>query len=425
MPSNTPLDRREFMRRFGAAAVFYPLFRNVRAQADGTALNRVAFLFWPNGAYIKENLDDFFPKGNDRTFTLSPVLRPFEPVRDECVFFRNIHYLGGIQGGHGRGLVGYMTGWDNADCVPNAKCNGDLLISKKASVDQIIRADLIRRGVAGAIPSLELGVDHAIDPKYQSYMSFRENGVPVVARYGDPTKAFKDLLCTFAKPALSDATKSQADTALTVEHARRRSVLDFVGKDLERMRKKLGPDFSRNVDAQATAVRELEIRLSAQTTTFDTAQIDEVCKAGVDPLANPLGMDFFKRTPASPMEDVARKQIEVACLAFSTGLTRVLTLQFGTCFSDRMFRWLAGNYNHHAISHFVGVPDCETKYRAINTWHMEQFAYFVYRLKQLGGTENPLLDSSLIGFKTLRSSSRARPEDSSRAGVISTPVGDP
>ena len=66
----------------------------------------------------------------------------------------------------------------------------------------------------------------------------------------------------------------------------------------------------------------------------------------------------------------------------------------------------------HELSHHGGDQDKLTQYEKINTWHVEQFAYMLDRMKSIREGEGTLLDHSMILFgSSLRDGNRHDPHN--------------
>ncbi|MDP4679090.1 MAG: DUF1552 domain-containing protein, partial [Cyclobacteriaceae bacterium] len=66
--------------------------------------------------------------------------------------------------------------------------------------------------------------------------------------------------------------------------------------------------------------------------------------------------------------------------------------------------------NHHSTSHHMNDPDKMEQYAKINTWHVEQYAYFLNNLKSIKEGDGNLLDNSMIMFSSgLRDGNRHSP----------------
>ena len=66
--------------------------------------------------------------------------------------------------------------------------------------------------------------------------------------------------------------------------------------------------------------------------------------------------------------------------------------------STRAYREIGISDAHHPITHHRGDPDLIEKIACINTYHVQQLAYFLAKLKSTPDGDGTLLDHSLIVY---------------------------
>jgi hypothetical protein len=216
--------------------------------------------------------------------------------------------------------------------------------------------------------SLELGTEAAGPTSAISFDRYTQ-AMPHITH---PQALFAAL---FGDPGLD------ADALLAIQ-ARRQSVLDDVAGDYQSLRGRVSSDDRLRVEAHLDAIREVELRLGAQTS----------CTA--EPKAYPSVYE-----PAD-LPSWTRDMMDLLVLAFACDLSRVASLVYrhpggGVSY----FPWLGlgpddGVPEHHQMTHEFDawVPELTT----IFTWFTAQTAYLIDRMKatpELGGS---LLDSALI-----------------------------
>jgi hypothetical protein len=108
-----------------------------------------------------------------------------------------------------------------------------------------------------------------------------------------------------------------------------------------------------------------------------------------------------------------RLMLDIMTLAFWSDASRVSTFMFGNSVSNRNFTFLDGVHgNHHSISHHMDKPDMLEEYIRITAWHVEQYAYFLNKLKSIKEGDKTLLDNSMVVFSSdLRDGNRHSPKD--------------
>jgi hypothetical protein len=86
------------------------------------------------------------------------------------------------------------------------------------------------------------------------------------------------------------------------------------------------------------------------------------------------GVDITEKT---------RLMMDIMALAFWSDASRVTTFMFGNSVSDRNFSFLEGvKGNHHSISHHMEKTEALEEYIRITAWHLEQYAYFLEKLRE-------------------------------------------
>ena len=150
------LPRRTFLRGSGAA-IALPLLdamRPLRAMATDTlstkaaaAPVRMAFLYFPNGAWNK----DWVPKKSGADFDLPFSLAPLSKVRNDVVVLSGLDKAASHSGdGHYAKTANFLTG------AHVNKTTGSDISAGGISIDQLAAQKL---GDATPLPSLELAID--------------------------------------------------------------------------------------------------------------------------------------------------------------------------------------------------------------------------------------------------------------------------
>ena len=67
---------------------------------------------------------------------------------------------------------------------------------------------------------------------------------------------------------------------------------------------------------------------------------------------------------------------DLMVLAFQTDVTRVATCMFGREGSEQKYTMIGVSEGHHELTHHRNDPAKIAKVRTINTFHIQQFAYF-------------------------------------------------
>jgi hypothetical protein len=182
------------------------------------------------------------------------------------------------------------------------------------------------------------------------------------------------------------------------------SVLDVVAEDAQRLRKKLGHDDQAKLDEYFESVRAVEKRIEFEARRRrEETLVDPLARSEIEKLDQRI--TNFYADPAHVSErrgdhtEHVRLMLDIAVLAFWTDSTRVSTFMFGNAVSGRNFSFLPGvRGSHHEMSHHEGKAEKLDPYKRINTWHVEQYAYMLERMRNIKEGNSTLLDNSMVLF---------------------------
>jgi uncharacterized protein DUF1552 len=369
------LSRRTLLRGLGAT-IALPMLDAMRPAfaaptQSAAAPMRLAFVYVPNGIIMK----DWTPATLGKTFELSRILSPLEPIRDNVLVLTGLRQnngfaLGDGPGDHARAAASFLTG-----AHPKKTSGAD--IQAGVSVDQIAARHI---GQSTKFASIELGLDDGritgscdsgYSCAYSNAISWRTPSTPMPPEV-NPRAAFERLFG--AEPETPEA------------HARREryenSILDFVSDATRQLSRQLGPTDRRKMDEYLSAVREIERRI--QMAEKDTSQIV-------------AGMDKPDGVPAA-FQDYARLMFDMMWIAFQSDLTRVSSFMIGREGSTRTYREIGIADAHHPLTHHRGNPEWIENITQINEHHVEQFAYFLGKLKSTPDGDGTLLDHTAIVY---------------------------
>ena len=369
-----PLSRRTILRGLGAAVSLPLLDAMVPAFASTTPAAsrlRLAFIYVPNGIFM----DHWTPISDADDFELPRILAPLAPHRDNVLVLSGLtqntgRALGDAAGDHARASATYLTGVHPKKTDGAGICAG-------ISVDQVAASHV---GAATKLPSLELGCedgrlvgncDSGYSCAYNNTLSWRTPSTPLPHEV-NPRAVFERLFgATDENPA--DRGKRQRNEM---------SILDYVLDDTRRLTNQLGSSDRRKIDEYLTSVREIERRI--QVAEKDDQQLSPSFEK-----PNGVPADFAA---------YARLMFDLMLVAFQSGTTRVSTFMIGREGSLRAYREIGISDAHHPITHHSGNPELIEKVVRINTYHMEQFAYFLGKLKSTPDGDGTLLDHSQIVY---------------------------
>jgi hypothetical protein len=162
--------------------------------------------------------------------------------------------------------------------------------------------------------------------------------------------------------------------------ATRQSILDFVADDTRRLNARLGPSDRQKLDQYLSSVREVEQRIEREAATQVRAVPDLQVPDGIP------------RTWAEHM----RLMYDLMLLAFQTDTTRICTFMLANGGSFRTLEEIGIADAYHRLSHHGKDPEKLEKLQKIDQYMVEQFAYFLKRMRNVPEADGTLLDHSMI-----------------------------
>jgi hypothetical protein len=382
----------------GGAAALLPLLECDLARAGTRPPRRMLIVQTTNGVTTAGQLGDKFWPSNtsEKDFALdTDMLSPLAPHKPDILLLGGIEMtvalretvkLGGSIG-H-RNLPHLLTG--RAAVQGRNSVGAEDAVANGISIDQYVARAIARRdGVP--LRSLNLGVltslEHIADDN-QGYISF--NGPAVGSKPArpqgnapeeNPARVYDALFTAGAAGAAPSALDAQALTRL---RRARKSALDFVARDLDRLRQVLGHDDRRRVDAHAEAIREIEQQLDGRPRPDANAG----CRAPQ------LGPSLDHRANEN-MPQIMKLQLDLVVAAMACDLTRVATLMACNAGNYRLrMPWInpAAKGDHHGYSHSRLHAE---KIRA-ERWFFGQMAYVIERMKLISEAGGTMLDNSVV-----------------------------
>jgi len=373
------MDRRTILRGVGVAMAL-PLLdamssrASARASASGSAKDaaprRLVYVYAPNGV----NRDLWTPSSAGALDVLPPTLAPLEAWKSDALVLGGLllhtaRANGDGPGDHARANAAFLT------CAQPRKADGEIHVG--VSIDQLAAK---RIGTATRFRSLEIGCEDGAQSgqcdsgyacAYSSNLAWSGASTPVPKEV-DPRQLFDRLF----REGEEGETAKEREARL----ARRRSVLDLVRADAQRLAKSLGADDRRKLDEYETSVRELERRLAR---------------------AADVGGDVpDSARPASGIPkdrgEHARLLADVLVLALKTDSTRIATFALGNEGSNASHAAIGVPEGHHEISHHGGDVAKREKVGKVDLFHVEQLAHFVSRLAEADERGERLLDSTHV-----------------------------
>ena len=379
MSRNIRISRRTVLRGLGTALalpwleIMGPSRPWAMAEGDtqGVVPRRMAFLYVPNGVHMEA----WTPSEDGAQFRLPSTLQSLAPFQRELLVLsgltqENANAKGDGGGDHARALSAFLTG-----AHPRKTDGANIQVG--ISVDQVAAKGI---GQSTRYPSLELGCDPSAQAgncdsgyrcAYSSNIAWSSESTPL-AKEVNPRSLFDRL---FGNGDSAGMTQSSARRSRY-----RQSILDFVNEDANRLRDRLGRTDARKLEEYLTSVREIERRL-----TLASQPAPDV----------PPGTERPSGVPSDYKEHI-RLMYDLMALAFQADLTRVITFVLANEGSGRSYGFLGVPEGHHDLSHHGNDKDKQAKIAKINTFHVEQFAYLLEKLRGIREGDGTVLDHSMI-----------------------------
>ena len=384
--------RRNFLRGAGGVSLALPMFHSLGCSRDpavlaGGAPERVGSASW-RATFPKRFIVVYTPNGNyemppSMDFTGS-VLEPLTPFKQKLLVLRGIDLLAQNTGPgepHQQGMA-WLPGrpLNNGNMV-----GGDGSLAGWASgisLDQEIAGNL---GVMTPHKSLHFGVQSTAygGTEVRTVMSYAGSDQPI-ANETSPYSMFNLVFSELGQDPLGVAKL----------RARRKSVLDTVGGQYEKLAPRLGSEDRLKLEQHLTAIRDVESRLDTPGGTVGGA-----CQVPV--IGDPINLDDPMSYPV-----IGKLQMDLMVMAMACDLTRVATFQWSASTNNRPYPFLmydAGSGPQPIVGdeHVMGhQPDTDTaswgKLRVIRRWYMEQLAYLLGQLDAIQEGDGTMLDHTVV-----------------------------
>jgi hypothetical protein len=341
------------------------------AQGGSPLPRRLGIFFWGNGVRLK-----FWTPATSPTWEPTPSLMPLLPVKDYVSVVSGLDIKIPRARVHHTGTIGILSG---APVVVQPRGTATYRSTfSKPSLDQVAAAEL---GKTTRFKSLELGVsrrvrkDEGITPQVLSHNGTNSGNPPIF----EPRDVFTRLFGGDAPPAMGAVG---GPSALQKATAMRKSVLDVVVKDIERLKLTVGATDKRRLDQHFGNLRAIEKRL----------QMPEAAAGGCAPGTAPA---LFPPTPqGEQLQPITVAMSELLALALACDQTRVFSLLFTGTIGGTVF-WPAGvKRGHHQLTH--DEPGDQPQIQATTVFTMQMLSTLLQKLKETPEGAGNLLDSCAI-----------------------------
>ena len=383
------IPRRRMLKGMGAC-IALPFLEamvpsSVLASPRVHAPKRTVFMFSPNGVCPGK----WAPKGVGTDFELSPILAPLERHKQDMLVLQQL-----MNKASTLGVEGHYTKTGNfLSSMEVARTIGANINVGGPSIDQQIAKKI---GTETIIPSLVYGVDQmksgvctstGITRLYGSYISWETASKP----------AAKEINPRFAFDRMFRNVVPKKDAK--PENPLKGSILDAVMEDAKSLQKNLGIADQNKLEEYLASIRSVEMRLNNKVQMKDfEAGISPSMKKELQRLDVEID-EFIDLEAGLDITEKVRLMLDIMALALWSDASRVGTFMFGNAASNRNFGFLEGvRDSFHAVSHHQNDERRQLQYQLINTWHMEQVAYFLDKLKAIPEGDSNVLDNSMVMY---------------------------
>jgi hypothetical protein len=383
------VPRRSFLAGVGTTAAG-SLLRPLFASAANASPTRLLIIHRPCGTFPTA----FFPQGgNATTFTLPAILQPFAPLQDQMVILNGIycprdHSWAGDQ--HGAGMITMMSGKRPIE-IPGTSSGGDANAKNQMAAGPSVDQFFLQQASLGFQNApVSAGIQStAYPPSSIGLPNFK------VMSYGTAGAMFPEsrdsvLFSNIFGGAMANASPQD----LARMKAQNTSVLNFVNKDLTRLRGLVPKSQTTKLDAHLDGISKLQARLLA---TPAMPAPGTMCTPPVDAaLPDPTG---DTTQDEAQHKTLAQNQLGIILSAFQCDLARVATFSFAHGNSALRFSKILPNFTdgagHHDISHNMGATN---EHAAIDTFYSQMMVDFLNKMKATPDGAGTLLDNTIIVY---------------------------
>ena len=367
MKKSWNISRRSMLKGMGAMLALPKLEIMAATEASGAASAsgaplRFVSIFQPNGVYPKA----WDVSGLGANYQFSPILKPLENMRDDLLVVSGLN--NNVKGGHVGMTSAFLTG--------HAVKNGVSDISLDQKIAQHIGGDTAFQSlILGTEPPRQGRAGQPISMANTISWSSRNTRIsPEI----NPRVAFDRLFRSSSGPNAKEDAKLQ------------KSVVDIVLEDAKRLQRKASNLDKHKIDEYLDSIRSVETQIERTIEPPERSWI---------PPTQPDEADFIRPQAGIPRDrsEHLRLMMDIMVLSLWTDTTRVSSLMTAHGFSRQNCSFIEGvTGDHHGVSHHKEKIKSVEQYTRISTWYIEQFKYFLERMKSIDEGGVSLLDNSVV-----------------------------
>lgn len=358
-PFKPRMSRRTLLRGAGGVAIALPFLdaMSPRLARAAAAPKRLFLMHNQNGVVPSA----WFPTGSETSFQLGAAMAPFEPLKNHLIVLDGVdkQQIQANGTAHARGMASTFTGNTSKDGFADGP-----------SLDQPV-ANAI--GVGTRFKYMLFG-------KVSNYHVFHSGPRMMIPPVDDPKANFDRMFTGFTPPAGGGGMVGPNPDAEKLR-ARKKSILDHALEEYKRVSATVGPGDRRRLDVHAETIRQIERGL-ANASGGGGAVAGLGCKK---PDAAPADGGYAERGKAN---------MDLLCLALACDISRVVGMQWTS--HGTAFNWLGVTTLHHPLAHQTGAAGADAQLTKILTWHCQQAADALTKLKSYQEGDGTVFDNTLF-----------------------------
>jgi hypothetical protein len=396
-----PVSRRDLLKVLGGAALALPalelLAHESLAQTVAGKSKFVVFCYTPDGV----NQGQFWPTGSTSSYTLSPILKPFEAYKDKLLVIGP--QMQGDRPASNTGLT-YAAGTPQHQAPVTLTARIGSLPYTNPQTSAVNRIDgpsmdqVIAKAVKGTstFGSLNFGL-HPVGGDTPSDINFQDDGTSL-KRLAGSDEAWKFIFGS-TMTATGTATGTSTSTTALNKHT---AVTNFLHARFTSLRPSLSKADQVTLDGHLSSLRTYEDRVQARLGSATSQPASTDC---TNPKRATVKTDSDSIRTGADTETLCPFFMDMIATSFNCNLSKVATVTFGypgggDAGGLRM-PWLGFSDPLHFVSHHGGNADKLGKYAKMSTWIAGQIAGLMDRLKAIpsaSGTGTVLDETTIYWF---------------------------
>lgn len=398
-------SRRQLLRTASSALLYYPLLRTFEmseALAQTSGNTRIIFVSFPAGTYRRR----FWPSGGAGPLgTLPEVTSPLEIHKADMTLFQGLNLVGATN--HNGAMPQVLAGWGACSRQSPVQCGknpsfptNDNTTTRDMeavpySLDQRL-ADAI--GAQSIKPFINMGIhtSHSNNP-FKEPVSWKRNGTPNFPN-DNPKATFDELFGNFQAP---DAGSNNQDDAKVNVALGKKRILDYLVKDMNRIKGQLGSHESSAFEAHVTALDEINRDLNTVIQNDSREQEPAAATCDFQGIADGFPADlsnqwFLKNQNAAAIYKLQRR---IMVQAMACNITRVGVWQMG-CSQQESHIAAEGVQDDPGVVHHLLAHTDNDAFASNQQGQMREIAKMVSDLKSVRVGNGSLFDETLVYVAT-------------------------